>query len=222
MEAQDLYREHVLARIIEDMPAQFWRRLGELAKFNYSEAYSAVLADPALIPEQRPQKLYQERYFKMEYGLLAAAREAGVPASSKLIGTNLCHYAYAGVGRIAMTQSYVAVSGEMPSRAEFRKQLAEVSQFERAPRFDLGDEPSELLLPKLISGIILHSPAGRHFTEQDQQLGAAGFFVPYRDYKGWAVQLPLVEIISAYTPSEEREDRAAPTRKKIDKTGTGE
>ncbi|MGI8569957.1 MAG: hypothetical protein ACR2KT_13290 [Methylocella sp.] len=113
MEAADLYREHVLAKIVADTPQALWRRLAELAQATYSEAYSAVVADPAVVEDQRPQKLYQDRYFKMEYALLTAAKEAGVLASSKLIGTNLCHYVYAGKAGIGMTQSYVQVSGEM-------------------------------------------------------------------------------------------------------------
>lgn len=222
MDPADLYREYVLRRVVEATPEALWRRLSALAKFIYGEAFGIVSTDPALIDDQRPQKLYQERYFKMEHALMTAARESGVSASSKLIGTNLCHYAYAATNGVGMTQSYVSVSGEMPSPAAFRKQLAEVARFERAPRLDLGDEPAELILPNEITGIVLHSPVGRKFSKDDQQLGAIGFFVPYRDYRGWAVGLPLVEIMSAYKPVAEREDRAAPIRRKIGKTGTEE
>jgi hypothetical protein len=222
MEAADLYREHVLNAVVEATPEGHWRRLAALAQFTYGEAFSAVLTDLALVQDQRPQKLYQERYFKMEHSLMTAARESGMSASSKLIGTNMCHYAYVAAGGIGMTQSYVPISGEMPSPAAFRKQLAEVAQFERSSRLDLGDEPSDLLLPKEIIGIVLHSPVGRRFTKEDQQLGAIGFFVPYRDYRGWAVGLPLQEIMSAYKPADAREDRATGTRRKIGKTGTAE
>ena len=97
-----------------------------------------------------------------------------------------------------------------------------MAEFKRAPRLNLGDVPSDLIEPKRVSGIVLHSPAGRKFAADDQKLGAIGFFVAYDDFKGWAVELTLSEIISAYLPVEKREDRAAPTRKKIGKTGTEE
>ncbi len=222
MEVQDEYKEFVLTVLTEDTPLTLWQRLGEKSRFTYGESFSGVAGDVSLLDEQRMQKLFQERYFKMEHALITTAKESGVRASAKLIGINLCYYAYAARGRIGFTQSYVQISGEMPSPAAFRKQLAEMAAFERDSRLDLGDEPSELLLPKKIRGIILHSPVGRNFTENDQALGAIGLFVPYRDYSGWAVELSFNEIISAYKPVEMRDDRAAPVRKKIEKTGTEE
>ena len=65
-------------------------------------------------------------------------------------------------------------------------------------------------------------PAGRKFSEVDQKLGAIGFFVPYDDFSGWAVQYWQCQIINLYAPVEKRVDRAAPTRKEIKKTGTEE
>jgi hypothetical protein len=222
MEIEDQYRDFVLSTLVSDLPELFWRRFWERAQFVYGEAYSSVTSDAALLLEQKAQKLYQERYFKMEHALVAAARETAVPASAKLIGSNLCHYALVGRGRVEFTQSYVKASGDMPTPAAFRKQLAEMAEFKRAPRLNLGDVPNDLLEPKRVSGIILHSPAGRKFAADDQKLGAIGFFVAYDDFKGWAVELTLSEIISAYLPVETREDRAAPIRKKIGKTGTEE
>src|ERR1700683_4256176 len=92
MEPEIQYRDFVLSTLVADIPESFWKRLGELAKFVYSESYRVVAGDPALIQEQRGQKLFQERYFKMEHALVAAACTSGVAASAKLIGTNLCHY----------------------------------------------------------------------------------------------------------------------------------
>jgi hypothetical protein len=223
MEAGE-YREFVLSTVVADTPHAFWHRLAERTKFAYGDAYSSVAGDPSLLEEQRSQKLFQERYFKLEYGLISAARESGVPASAQLIGTNLCYYAYAGRGRIGLTQSYVQVSGDMPSPAAFRTQLAEMAEFTRTSRLDLGDEPRELILPKQVFGVVLHSPVGRKFTEGDQKLGAMGFFVAYKDYSGWAAQLAVSEILAAYKPAavEERDDRAAPTRKPIKKSGAEE
>ncbi len=222
MEADDHYRSFVLSTLVDDLPEAFWRRLGERTRFTYGEAFSAVVGDVALLEEQREQKLYQERYFKMEFALIAAASDAAVPASAKLIGENGCYYAYAACGRVGLTQSYVQITGKMPTPAAFRKQLAEMAAFKRTSRLDLGDEPSELITPKQVSGIVLHSPIGRKFAEADQQLGAIGFYVAYEDYGAWAVELGLPEILAAYKPAEKREDRAAPICRVIPKTGTGE
>jgi hypothetical protein len=89
----------------------------------------------------------------------------------------------------------------------------------------LSDEPVELITPKAAMGILLHSPVGMRFNETEQKLGALGLFIPYDDYSGWAAQLAIPEILAAYAPAEEREDRAAPIRKtgtEIGKTGTAE
>src|ERR1700690_705537 len=102
MEAIDQYRDFVLSTVVADLPQGFWRSLGEKSQFTYGEADSAVSADTALLNDQREQKLYQERYFKMEYALVAAAKDNGVSASAKLIGTNRCYYAYAARGRVSM------------------------------------------------------------------------------------------------------------------------
>jgi hypothetical protein len=221
MELREQYRDFVLKTLVSDVPEQFWRRFWDRAQFVYGESYSSVSSDPALLPEQKMQKLFQERYFKMEHALVAAAGDAAMPASAQLIGTNLCHYALAARGFAEFTQSYVKVSGEMPSPAAFRRQLAAMSDFKEASRLDLGDEPPELIAPKKVSGILLHSPVGRKFSADDQALGAIGFFVAYDNFKGWAVELSLSEIIASYVPVEKRDDRVIPIRKPKPKTGTG-
>jgi hypothetical protein len=222
MEPEEHYSDFALSALIEDTPASFWQRIADRSRFTYGDSFSGVKADHNLLDEQRQHKLYQERYFKMEYELVSAARDTGLSASANLIGTNLCHYAYVARGRVGMTQSYVAVSGEIPKPAAFRKQLAEMAEFKRVLRLPLSDEPFELVTPKSVFGILLHSPVGRRFTAEEQTLGALGFFIPYEDCSGWAAQFAVSEIIAAYAPAEEREDRATPIRKKIDKTGTGE
>ena len=104
METEEHYRSFALSAVVSDTPVTYWQRIVERSRFTYGESFSNVKTDPALLDEQRPQKLYQERYFKMEFELISAARETGVAASAKLIGTNLCHYAYVARGRVGMTQ----------------------------------------------------------------------------------------------------------------------
>jgi hypothetical protein len=219
MAPEDHYREFVLEAIVADTPEAFWRRVSERTQFVYGDSYTSVATDPALLSEQRMQKLYQERYFKMEHALIAMGNETGVPASARLIGINQCHYAFAAKGRIGVTQSYVPISGEMPKPAAFRKQLAEMAEFERSLRLPLSDEPVELVTPKAVMGILLHSPIGQRFNENEQKLGALGLFIAYKDYSGWAVELATQEILAAYAPTEKREDRAEPIRKTGTKTG---
>ena len=219
MEPQEHYREVALTAILEDMPKKWWEALEDRSRFAYGDSFSAVKSDKSLLDDQRQQKLYHERYFKMEYELISVSKENGVPASATLIGENLCHYAYAGRGRVSATQSYVPISGDMPKPAAFRKQLAHMADFQRVLRLPFDDEPFELVTPKSVFGILLHSPVGRRFTEDEQKLGALGYFIPYKDFSGWAASFAVAEIIAAY-PVETREDRAAPIRKKAGKTGT--
>jgi hypothetical protein len=216
------HKQFALEVIIADTPESFWQRAAERTQFVYRDSYSGVATDPALLPEQRMQKLWQERYFKMEHALIAVANEIGLPASAKLIGSNQCHYAFAGRNRFGLTQSYVQVSGDLPKPANFRTQLAEMAYFMRESRLPLGDEPIELITPKAVMGILLHSPVGKRFSEDEQKLGALGLYIPYRDYSDWAVRLAIPEILAAYAPAEKREDRAAPTRKTAAQTGTTE
>lgn len=180
MDEKDRYRRTALAALVEDTPQAMWQRLQDYARRTYSEAYASVSADPELLDDQRPHKLFQERYFKMEHAVVTIANSAGVSASAKLIGDNTCYYAYAARGRIGFTQSYVKVYGARPTPAAFRKQLAEVAAFQCTSRLDLGDEPGELLTPKQINGILLHSPVGRKFSDDDQKLGAIGFTCPIK------------------------------------------
>lgn len=224
MELKDHYREFVLDAIIEDMPQATWQRIMDRAKATYSSSYGIVASDPSLLDEQRAQKLFQERYFKMEHAVVAAARETGVSASAKLIGVNQCHYGYVARGRVGFTQSYVKFNGKMPSPARFREQLAEMAEFKRVSRLDLGDEPTELITPKAINGILLHTPVGPKFSKDQQMLGAIGFYVAYDNWTGWAVELTLSEILSAYKPTEKRADNAILPFKRPDtkKTGTNE
>lgn len=222
MELKDQYRELVLKMVVEDMPQNLWQRLIDYSRKTYGEAFSIVSSDPSLLKDQRSQKLFQERYFKMEHAIAAAAKESGIPTSASLIGSNLCYYSYVGRGRVGFTQSYVQDFGEMPTPAGFRTQLQKMSIFRRESLLDLGDVSSELIAPKQVIGILLHSPAGKTFEESKQQLGDIGFYVPYEDGKAWAVELALSEILSNYKPVETREDRASLPRKGEKKPATRE
>jgi hypothetical protein len=224
MEASEQRRAHVLRLLTEELPESFWTGYQQRARGIYRDAYSNVEADPRLNKSQRLSKLWQERHFAMEWLLIKEAEANGVPASDTLIAENRCAYALAGRGGVKMTQKYVPSCGQMPSPAKFRKQLAAVNSFDREPFLLFGDQPVELVLPSQLSGIVLHSPAGVKFTVEDQSLGSIGFYVPYDDFRDWAVQLTFTEIVAAYKPAEKREDRVKPALRvhKIKKTGSEE
>lgn len=219
---QEVMREHVLGRIVATTPETFWRGYQDRSRALYLDAFNAVKADPRLNESQRLSKLWQERHFAMEWLLIDEAKENGIPASDKLIVENRCAYALIGQGSLVMTQKYVRHHGSLPSPAKFRKQLAAVNAFYRAPTLPFEDEPEELYLPPDINGIVLHSPAGPRFIEEHQTLAAIGFYVPHADFTGWAVELTFAEIIAGYTVEAPREFRAEPTLRKLKKTGEDE
>jgi hypothetical protein len=139
-----------------------------------------------------------------------------------LIVENRCAYALVGHGSLVTTQKYVRQHGALPSPAKFRKQLAAVNAFYRAPSLLLGDEPEELYLLPDVNGIVLHSPAGPRFVEEHQILAAIGFYVPHADFSDWAAELTFAEIIAGYVTETSREFRAEPTLRKLKKTGEDE
>lgn len=93
-----------------------------------------------------------------------------------------------------MTQSYVRSAGALPRPANFRKQLAKMNAFNNQGRFDLIEGEREFKMPPEITRVILHSPAGQAFREEHQALGAIGLYVPFSDFSGWAVGLPLPKL----------------------------
>jgi len=224
MDADEQRRAHVLEILAGSMPASFWTGYQQRARSLYRDVFNAVDADPRLNKSQRLSKLWQERHYAMEWLLIDEAKVNVVPASATLIAENRCAYALAGQGGVKMTQKYVPSSGQMPSPAKFRKQLAAVNSFDRQGSLLLGDEPTELVLPSQLSGIVLHSPVGWDFTEDQQSLGSIGFYVPFDDFKDWAVELTFAEIVAAYKPGEVREDRVKPALRpqEIKKTGSEE
>jgi hypothetical protein len=165
-----------------------------------------VRADPNVVGEQRIDKLYQDRHFRMEHLLTMLAREHGLACSSTLLSENNRHYVYCAKGAIGLTQTYVPAIGAMPKPARYREQLAAMSDIPKFPRLDLGDEPSEVLLGKDFYGLLAHNPIGKRFSEHDQRLGMIQFCAPVKDCSEWAVQITIEEIVAGY-------ERVAPGKK---------
>jgi hypothetical protein len=118
----------------------------------------------------------------------------------------------------------VQAIGAMPKPAKYREQLAAMSAIPKAPRFDFGDEPQEVLLGKDFYGLLAHNPVGKRFTEHDQRLGMIQFCIPVDDCTEWAVELTVEEILSAYESAApgKKPDRSLPWKrgkKDTDKEG---
>jgi len=209
-DASQRHEEIVLQILTRSTPIAFWKGFLSRARSAYADAYSSVQADRQLNVTQRMSKLWQERHFKMEWLLIDEATAHAMEASDRLITKNNCAYAFAGSGAVNMTQKYVRTPGSMPSPAKFRKQLAAGSDFHRDHGLMFGDEPKGLFQAKQVNGVILHSPIGSGFSEQTQNLGSIGFYVPYKDFSGWAAELNFVQIMSAYSEDVRREDKVMP------------
>ena len=211
MDISDLQKSHVLGVLTTDTPRGYWAALADRSKATYAESFAAVSTDKFLNDKQRLSKLFQERHFKMEHLFNQVATANGVSVSTNLIRVNRCYYTYAKRGRFSATQKYVPRPDDMPKPAKFRVQLAAASRFHRDRQLDLGDFPTEMLTPPEVGGIFLHGPMGSKFSEQEQRVGFSWFCVPYADFSGWAVRLPLIEIIATYKEAmPERADKVIP------------
>ncbi|MCH8097939.1 MAG: hypothetical protein IID53_12760 [Proteobacteria bacterium] len=109
----------------------------------------------------------------------------------------------------------------MPKPARFRERHAAMSNIPKFPRLDLGDEPPEVLLGKDFYGLLAHNPVGKRFTEHEQRLGMMQFCIPVNDCSGWAVELAIEEIVSAYQVAApaEKVDRRLPWKKRGEEEG---
>jgi hypothetical protein len=200
-------RATIITTIVRDIPKLFWVDLRGMTRQAYADVFAQIQADPNIVPEQRIDRLRQDRHFRMEHVLSTLAERHGIPRSHTMLVENSQHYVYATRGDIGMTQSYVRAIGDLPKPARYWQRLAEASDI---PRLDLGDEPPEVLIGKTYYGLIAHNPIGHRFDAEEQKLGMIQFCVPSGDAKAWALELALEELTAAY-PVEKPD--TAPERK---------
>jgi hypothetical protein len=215
MEARDRLRAVVVSTIVRDTPKSFWEDARTVTRQSYLDIFHQVAHDPNLIREQRLDKLYQDRHFRMEHQLANLAERHGLSHTSTLLVANNRAYVYVTKGAIGLTQAYVPSIGAMPKPAQYRARHAAVNEIAASPRLDFGDEPREALLGKDFYGLLAHNPAGKRFTEHDQRLGMIQFCVPVKDCSEWAVELTIEEIVSAYEIAAPvaKPDRSMPWKK---------
>lgn len=222
MEDDDRNWAHVLEVLTTNFPLGFWQGLQDRARALYLDRFSEVSASPQLNNSQRLSALWQDRHYRMEWLLADEAEQHGVPASTTLIPRNGCSYTLVAHGPVRLVQNYVRRVGAMPRPARFRSQLASINTFERDLRLDLIEDERPFRAPSEFIGVILSSPFGAKFREDHQALGAIGLHVPYSDLSGWAVSLPLAEIVASYEVPDARPDIVKPRLKPGRKTGTEE
>ena len=214
MEAKDELKAHIVANAIRSFPKGFLENLQKRAETAYVDTFEQIRHDPTVLPEQRIHKLKYDRCFRMDNELAQAAKAFGLPFTAKPLAENNWHYVYATVGEFGITQSYVQKIGDLPAPAKFRERLADAANI---PRFPLDDDP-EIFKPRQFYGLFTHNPVGQVFSYDMQKLGSLRLCVPYKGMKGWALEIPVVELTSLY-PADMKVAVAtpAPTWKKDEK-----
>ncbi|MCH8097940.1 MAG: hypothetical protein IID53_12765 [Proteobacteria bacterium] len=78
MDWQQQLRDTILSTIIRDFPQKFWEDARRRTQQTYLDVFYQVQLDPNVVAEQRLDKLYQDRHFRMEHLLAILADEHGL------------------------------------------------------------------------------------------------------------------------------------------------
>lgn len=191
---EELLRNHLIARIIENIPREMLEEFQRRAQATYTGKFADVRTDPTTLEEHRLPKLIQDRMFRMEWELAETAKAYGLPYSSKMLSENKWTYTYVICGGIGITQAYVPTVGARPIPAKYRDKLAEKAGVPRLPI----DDPAEIYQAKEFYALLAHNPVGRHFSEEHQKLGALQLCVPCEDMNKWALEIGVQELLSLY------------------------
>lgn len=216
-------RAIIVSTIVRDTQRAFWEDVRTGTRRTYSDVYEEIRNEPNVIHEQRMDKLYQVRHFRMEHLLATIAQKYDWAYTSTLLVENHRCYVYVTKGAIGLTQAYIPAIGAMPQPARYRERHAALNDIVRVPRLDLGDEPREVMLGKDFYAILAHNPVGKRFAETDQRLGMIQVCVPTKDMSEWAVELSIEEIIGEYKsePPSKKPDRRLPWRRRADREDEG-
>jgi hypothetical protein len=109
-------RAIIVSTIARDTPRAFWLDVRVAARHAYADTFEQVRNDPTALNEQRLDKLYQDRHFRMEHLLATAAEQHGFACSRTILAENNRTYVYATKGAIGLTQAYVPSIGPCRSR----------------------------------------------------------------------------------------------------------
>ncbi|MGY4572969.1 MULTISPECIES: hypothetical protein [Bradyrhizobium] len=188
--------------LLKDTKLTFWKRLQSAMEWAYEDSYQSVLNDPRILEDQRPANLLDLRFYVAETALQRSATETGLVSTGQKISINGWNYTLVRGGGVSMLQSYVQTPIELARPAKFREAHSAVNTFLSAPQFDFGDLDPKIFSVALVSGIVIHGPAGRNFDLENQRLGFLNFAVPDETYRTWGLNFSVQEIIARFEQAE--------------------
>jgi hypothetical protein len=194
LEAIDERKAHIKAKAVDAIPKSFLLDMMRRAELAYPSTFADVLHDNTTLPEHKLAKLRQIRCFRMEYEMAQAAKASGLSFTAKSLPENDWNYTYVVTGSFGLTQAYVQQMGLLPNPAKYRENLANAA---RIPRLALDDDAA-IYESRNFYGLIAHNPIGQIFEESKQKLGSMQLCVPFEGMKGWALEIPLPELLSLY------------------------
>lgn len=222
--ANSLVKQEVLALLLKETPAAFWRASTSKMRWAYGDSFEAVDKDRRILLNQKAAKLLDERFYLAERALNDAATESGLVTSGQIIPINGWVYTFVRSGPVCLIQSYVPTPDDFVRPAKFKEQHAALNSFLSRPQFAFGDVSPKLFEISQVAGILIHGPIGRRFDSGNQKLGFLRFAVPSEDYRRWEISVPVGEIVSLFdavaTPAVEQRDVAAPIPRRDRKSDT--
>jgi hypothetical protein len=214
-------RHSVLDFVLRDTSLAFWRPLAQGLTWAYGDAYQSVVNDPGVLPEQRPHKLLDDRFYRAEKAFHDAAVAGGLVSSGQKVEVNGWNYTLVRGGGLAMLQHYMQTPDDAARPASFRKNHAALNDFLDRPQLALGDVDPQLFQIAQINGFVIHGPVSKKFSEETQRLGFLHFAVLTKEASAPIVNIPVAEIIAhleaAAIPDGEQRDVAKPEFKKLRK-----
>lgn len=213
MTAEEEQRLAVIAGLVASVPKEFLAVMHQRGMVCYADAFQEVRHSPVVLEEQRLNRLRQDRHFRMEWELSEAAKSAGLAWTAKALAENDHTFVYVTAGSVGLTQSYVPHMGAKPQPAKFRDELAQAG---RIPRLPLDGEAATLFQPKDFYALVVHTPVGSRFTEDQQKLGSMQICVPSMD-SSWALEIGVLELMAHYPVEERRPAARGPVWKVAEK-----
>jgi len=211
---EELMRAHITRQVVSQIPKGFLEEFYQRTERAYLDEFAEMKHKTARIESQKRFNLIDERWYRIDHELFEVAERFGMTVIAHPLPENTWRYVYASCGKFGFTQSYVRKTGDLPKPARFRERLASAA---RMPMLPLT-EAKDVYEVKDFYAIFTHNPIGDKFSEDHQKLGSLMFSVPHQDMKGWAINISVPELITAY-PATRKDDgkERGPTWKRDDK-----
>ena len=194
---QETERE-LMNMIVRTTPQALWIALRSRAAWVYEESFDANANDPRMLGSQSGFKTTHDRHWFMERALHDAGSEYGFAAAPQMVKANRWVYTLMHFGVFSATQKYVRAPRDMASPSQFRKILAASGGISRQSSL-FSKRPVEIDFAAPKNGIIIHGPSSRKpLSDGFRQVGFIRLAFPFDDYKDWASNFSLDEIIAEY------------------------